>query len=102
METGELCSKINGVTAGKSPRIDVSAVTPNISVGDFPSTPALGLQQESEVSSSQNTRRSGYLFIAAGCMFFFAAYLGKQVAFCGIGVAFIAIGAAYVARAKRA
>jgi uncharacterized membrane protein (UPF0136 family) len=53
------------------------------------------------VSSSKNTKVSGYLFIAAGCMFFFAAYLGKQVAFWGVGLALIAVGATYVARAKR-
>lgn len=39
--------------------------------------------------------------MAGGCMFFLAAYLGKQVALVGVGVAFIAIGGSLVARAKR-
>lgn len=50
----------------------------------------------------KNPKLSGYLFIAAGCMFFLAAYHGKQVAFWGAGIAFIAIGGSLVARAKRA
>lgn len=54
------------------------------------------------MSRSKITKVSGYLFIAAGCMFFFAAYLGKQVAFWGVGVALLAVGATHVARAKRA
>ena len=63
---------------------------------------ALGLQKEDEMANSLNAKRSGYLFIAAGCMFFIAAYLGKQLAFCGVGVAFIGIGASFVVRTRRA
>ena len=51
--------------------------------------------------SSETAKLSGYFLIAGGCMFFIAAYFGKQVAFCGVGAAFIAIGASNVARAKR-
>lgn len=65
-------------------------------------TTSIGSSTGGNVSISRNARRSGYLFIAAGCVFLLAAYLGKQVAFCGIALAFIAIGASYVARAKRA
>jgi len=53
------------------------------------------------MSNSQNAKRSGYLFLASGCMFFTAAIFGKQLAFCGIGVAFIAIGATTLQKAKR-
>lgn len=52
--------------------------------------------------SNQTSKIGGYLFIAAGCMFFLAALKGKQVAFWGIGATFIAIGAARLARSKRA
>jgi len=65
-------------------------------------TPALGFQQGTEMRRSKNPKLGGYLFIAGGCIFFLAAYLGKQVAFVGVGIAFIAIGASLVARAKRA
>lgn len=54
------------------------------------------------MSSFQSTKRDGYLFIAAGRMFFLAAYLGKQVTLCGFGVAFLATGTSYLAWTKRA
>ncbi|MDE2036847.1 MAG: hypothetical protein KGI95_27595 [Pseudomonas sp.] len=54
------------------------------------------------MSNSKNAKCSGYLLIAAGCVFFFAAYFGKQAAFFGIGAVFITMGASHVARAKRA
>lgn len=53
------------------------------------------------MSGNQNPKRSGYLFLAGGCMFFGAALFGKQLAFCGIGAAFIAIGASILQKAKR-
>jgi len=57
-----------------------------------------GFQQENDM---RGAKRSGYLFMAAGGVFFLAAYLGTQVAFYGIAAAFIAIGASRVARAGR-
>lgn len=60
------------------------------------------LQQECEVSSFRNAKRSGFLFIAAGCMLVFAACLGKQVAFGAVGAVQIAVGASFLARARRA
>ncbi|BBP00314.1 hypothetical protein [Sulfuriferula nivalis] len=48
----------------------------------------------------QNKKRSGYQFIMGGCMFFVAAFVGKQVAFYGVGAMFLAIGAAYLRKAK--
>ncbi|KRA33771.1 hypothetical protein ASD68_12530 [Rhodanobacter sp. Root627] len=61
-------------------------------------TQVAGIQQENDMSGA---KRSGYLFMAAGCAFFLAAYLGAQVAFYGIAAAFIAIGASRMARARR-
>ena len=43
---------------------------------------------------------SGYLFVAAGGMFFIAALVGKQGAFFGVGGAFLAIGAARLRKSK--
>ena len=45
-------------------------------------------------------KRSGYLFIDAGCLFSVAAAAGKQPAFYGLGAMFIAIGAANLKKAK--
>ena len=50
-------------------------------------------RKESRLPIPQNKKRSGYLFLAAGAMFFVAAWLGKQPAFYGIGAMFIALGA---------
>jgi len=49
----------------------------------------------------KGSRLSGTLFLAAGCMFFVAAALGKQVAFCGVGAVFLVLGAAYLAKGRR-
>jgi hypothetical protein len=37
----------------------------------------------------------------AGCMFFLAAYFGKQAAFYALAAVFIALGASRLARARR-
>jgi hypothetical protein len=52
--------------------------------------------------STQPSKQSGYLFIAAGIAFFAAAALGKQPAFAGVGAAFVAIGAGMVHKARKA
>ena len=59
------------------------------------------------MSTSHNSKRSGSLFIAAGCVFFVAAVVGGVFAaqpvfysFFGIGAAFIAIGAVVLRKAK--
>jgi hypothetical protein len=52
---------------------------------------------------SKASKRSGYLFIAAGAIFFIVAAGGEQKAFSafyGVGAAFIAIGAAHVKKSK--
>lgn len=51
--------------------------------------------------STNNTKLSAYLMIAAGVFFFLAAALGKQVAFFGVGVAFLAIGASRLRKQKK-
>lgn len=56
------------------------------------------------MSSIQRTKRSGYLFLASGGIFFCVALLGKQPVFYGlfgVGVAFIAIGASTLRKANR-
>ena len=58
-------------------------------------------QQENGVSNPKRARRSGYLFIGAGCLFLFAAYFGRQVAFYALAAVFIALGASRLARARR-
>jgi hypothetical protein len=55
-------------------------------------------QQENDMCGA---KRSGYLFMVAGCMFFLAAYFGKQVAFYALAAIFIALGASRLARARR-
>ena len=52
------------------------------------------------VTEQKGRKVSGLLFIAAGCMFFLAAAIGRQVVFGGVGAAFVAIGASYLAMAK--
>lgn len=49
-----------------------------------------------------NLKTSGYLFLAAGAMFFLAAWLGRQVVFCGVGAMFMALGVIYIAKGRRA
>lgn len=53
------------------------------------------------MSTSENPKLSGYLFMTAGCLFFLAAIVGAIIAgqpvfysFFGVGAAFIAIGVA--------
>lgn len=60
------------------------------------------------VSTVQNQKLSGYLFMSAGAIFFAAALVGAVIAkqpvfysFFGIGAAFFAIGAAMLHRTKR-
>lgn len=50
--------------------------------------------------SNKNKKRSAYLLIVAGCMFFFVAVGGKQPAFYGLGAAFVAIGATNLRKSK--
>ena len=45
---------------------------------------------------------SGYLLIAAGILFFGAAFTGRQHAFTGLGVVFLILGIAALRRAKQA
>jgi hypothetical protein len=40
--------------------------------------------------------------MGSGCLFFIAAFFGKQVAFCGVGAMFIAVGALYLSLARKA
>ncbi|OOG43605.1 hypothetical protein B0E51_02110 [Rhodanobacter sp. C05] len=61
-----------------------------------------------DVSTVQNQKLSGYLFMSAGGIFFVAAVVGAVFArqpafysFFGIGAAFVAIGTAMLHRAKR-
>jgi hypothetical protein len=56
------------------------------------------------MSKIQNTKRSGYLFIASGCMFFLVTILAHRPAFYGffgIALAYIVIGATMLRKAKR-
>lgn len=55
-----------------------------------------------KVSNQRNKKLSGYLFMGSGCLFFIAAFFGKQVAFCGVGAMFIAVGALYLSLARKA
>jgi uncharacterized membrane protein HdeD (DUF308 family) len=50
----------------------------------------------------KNSRVSGYLFIASGCLFLFGAFLGKQIAFIGVGAMLIATGVVHLTIAKKA
>ena len=57
--------------------------------------------------SIQSPKLAGFLFLAAGLVFFVAAVLGGFVAekpaffsFLGVGAAFLALGAAYLRKAK--
>ena len=52
------------------------------------------------VESKQSKKRSGFLFIAAGLMFFIAAYFGGQPGLAGVGVAFIGISIAFLRKTK--
>jgi len=52
------------------------------------------------VQSKQSKKRSGFLFIAAGLMFFVAAYLGDQPGLAGVDVAFIGISVAFLRKTK--
>ncbi|MFG6467139.1 hypothetical protein [Roseateles sp. BYS87W] len=45
------------------------------------------------MASPDTTRRSGYLFVAAGVMMMVAAMLAKQVALLGPGALFLVLGA---------
>lgn len=56
------------------------------------------------MSNTQSPKRSGYLFIASGCLFFAVALFGQHPAtygFFGVGIAFIAIGTSTLRKAKR-
>jgi hypothetical protein len=56
------------------------------------------------MSNIQNPKRSGYLFIASGCMFFLVAIMAHRpafYAFFGVAFAYIAIGANMLRKAKR-
>ncbi|WP_395120220.1 hypothetical protein ACFCQI_04640 [Rhodanobacter sp. FW102-FHT14D06] len=53
------------------------------------------------MSTIQGQKLGGYLFIAAGGIFFVAASMGAGSSFFGIGAAFVALGAAALHGAKR-
>ncbi|MDY6923320.1 MAG: hypothetical protein SWI22_05090 [Pseudomonadota bacterium] len=49
-----------------------------------------------------DSRVSGVLLMAAGAMWFLAAWLGDQIAFYGVGAMFVMLGVAAMSRARRA
>lgn len=52
--------------------------------------------------SVQHGKRSGYLFIAGGCMFLLAAFVGKHTTFYSVSAMFLAIGVSYLRKGKGA
>ena len=59
------------------------------------------LMGEISMANSSNVKKSGYLLMASGVVFFCASFLAAQVALVGPGVALFVIGAANVRRAKK-
>ncbi|QNK03965.1 hypothetical protein [Dyella telluris] len=65
------------------------------------SSAATSSEQGAALPGTRNGKRSGVLFIAAGCMFLLAAAIGRFVVFGGVGVLFVVLGASTLARAVR-
>ncbi|WP_233840364.1 hypothetical protein [Dyella sp. 2HG41-7] len=56
------------------------------------------------MSNAQTTRRSGYLYIASGSIFFLLAIFGQHPSsygFMGVAVVFVTLGATLLRKAKR-
>lgn len=60
------------------------------------------MKNKTEMSAAEkkNKKRSGYLFMAAGGMFFLAAFLGDQPSMTATGAVFLAVGAVFLEKSK--